>query len=248
MAETVDDFSTGEEWWLLHDVRAFVIRYCKTVTAAQDLLLEFARKGHFRRYRWHAPAGERGGIGIDPRLWGGPPVVVDWDNSCARYERKVPSADFEQAALLALRDFLPADSQQRMLLVRLHRDDVLAMLRAVGLLVEPATPPLPSQARSVPARPTRLEEMRRRGQLSRRQQREIAECVLEEFQPGGDSLPEELTASELADKVDARRRRLAQTPTRTAKDADALRRSCSRFLQNYRDKEPQTSANVRKRP
>ena len=59
MAGTSDDFSIGEEWPLLCDVRAFVTRYCKTETAAQELLLEFARKGHFKRYRWYAPDAQR---------------------------------------------------------------------------------------------------------------------------------------------------------------------------------------------
>jgi hypothetical protein len=147
MAGTSDDFSIGEEWPLLCDVRAFVTRYCKTETAAQELLLEFARKGHFKRYRWYAPDAQRQlreGAGIDPRLWGGPAVVVDWDNSCVTYVRP-GLRELRLDLYNELRDFLPADPQYRMLLVRLHRDDVLAMLRAVGL------PVVEAAAKEVPA-------------------------------------------------------------------------------------------------
>jgi hypothetical protein len=151
MAGTADDNSTGEEWTLLCDARALVVRYCKSETTAQELLLDFAGKGYFKRYHWFAPDSprERTGAGIDPRLWGTSSecveIVVDWDASCVTYARKFPSDRFGLMLIQGLRDFLPADPQCRMLLVRLHRDDLLAMLRAAGLL-EPMAEAAPKEA------------------------------------------------------------------------------------------------------
>jgi hypothetical protein len=77
-----DNDHNAEEWLLLCDARALVARYCKSETAAERLLLEFARKGQFLRYRFYQsdardkaifhPADTRDKAlrGIDPRIWG----------------------------------------------------------------------------------------------------------------------------------------------------------------------------------
>jgi hypothetical protein len=84
--------------------------------------------------------------------------------------------------------------------------------------------PAPKPEQPAQSRSTHLEVMLQRGLLKKPRQREIADCVLREFPPSGDTLPKELTASGLANKV---------KPVKTEKELGALRRACSRFLKNY---------------
>jgi hypothetical protein len=125
MAETVGEFITGAEWRLLCDIRAFVATFCGGPDAAEALVLAFARQKHFGRgYRWHDPEPEYGGIGVSPADWGISNGFVD-----------IP-VDFDASSVMVLYHLpgrLP-ERRYRMLLVRLHRDDVLSMLRLARLL------------------------------------------------------------------------------------------------------------------
>jgi hypothetical protein len=223
MAGNDDDFSTGEEWWLLRDVRAFVARYCGSETAAQELLLEFARRGHFRRYRWFSPEdwGEQRGSGIDPHYWGDWPVVVDCGASCV-------SSGWR------------GTTSYRMLLVRLHCDDVLVMLRAVGLL-----PLAKSQviaggmiaseggdtAEFAFAGPTRLEKMKRSGFLKSAPALQAAADYAREAYPPHGCVPDDVTPAQFARGLEEWLLRQADDKKKTI---PSQWQTSKRFLQEYR--------------
>jgi len=128
-----------DEWLLLCDVRTLVAQYCKSPCAAESLILEYARKGHFKSYRFHGPTDSTH-RGISPTFWGaadrklGVYVIVDFANSTVTYTREEPSS-YAFALLVdeILEEFLPSPYYQ-IQLVHLCRADVLSMLRAVGLL------------------------------------------------------------------------------------------------------------------
>jgi hypothetical protein len=151
MAKATEPIPFDDEWPLLFEVRAFVAQYCKSASVAEQLILDHAKRGHFRRYRWHEMEGGPSTRGISPDRWGvskpeiGLHIIVDFDNSTVTYLRVEPGS---YAFTLALEDrlegFLPPPSYQ-IRLVRLHCSEVLSMLRAVGLL-----PPL-TELESKPA-------------------------------------------------------------------------------------------------
>ena len=47
------DRDEPDEWLFLCEVRALVAKYCKSIEAAETLLLEFAHQGHFKSCRWY---------------------------------------------------------------------------------------------------------------------------------------------------------------------------------------------------
>jgi hypothetical protein len=169
-----DDYN-ADEWLLLRDALALVASYCKSEIAAERLLLEFAREGRFPRYRFHrsdarnspSDTGNEAARGIAPRLWGYSSDVVrigvDWAKSSVRYLRVEPDPknvshhEHVKEVLQHLREHLPREPVVQIHLVRLHRDDVLAMLRSTGLL-----PPAAAEVEAAPA-PPRLS----RGQTER---------------------------------------------------------------------------------
>jgi hypothetical protein len=140
MAGTEDDHS--EELLLLRDVRALVAEHCKHLSVAEQLILEFAHKGHFNRYSWHEMEPGRG---IDPRAWGkvfdGVEYPVIWEESrvCFILTKPDPLGS-GRAVLNLLQDFLPAKSSFCISLVRLPRVDVLAMLHELRLRPRPKAP------------------------------------------------------------------------------------------------------------
>jgi hypothetical protein len=95
MAGTKNKPSTGDddELLLLYDVRALTVQCCKSIPAAERLIIRYARRGHFKRYAF------TGGTGIDPRHWGalhpqfGFCVPVDFDNSTVMCIREEPSSE-----------------------------------------------------------------------------------------------------------------------------------------------------------
>src|SRR5262245_2208072 len=99
--ETADDTSKpDDDWLLLCDVRTLVAQYCKSPCSAERLIMEYARKGHFKSYRFHDSTGptERGGPGISPTSWGaaypklGVCVAVDFANSTVTWMRGEPGS------------------------------------------------------------------------------------------------------------------------------------------------------------
>jgi hypothetical protein len=85
MAGTDDDFIT-QEWWLLHDVLVFVMRYCRTREAAEDLIIEFWKKRYFRRLSYHATSYKDYAVSPRARIIMssdivGFQVLLDFDNS-----------------------------------------------------------------------------------------------------------------------------------------------------------------------
>jgi hypothetical protein len=140
MAEADSKSTTlDDEWPLLSVVLAFVAQLCKSEPAAKALILEFARKGHFTQYRF-VTDDDPSARGIPPTSWGaGAPkiglyVPVDFETNTVTYARGEPAST---AFTLELEDrlegFLPPPFYQ-IRLVRLHRDEVMSMLFAVGLL------------------------------------------------------------------------------------------------------------------
>ena len=144
MAGTSDDNSTSVDWLQLYAVRALVARELRvTPLEAEELILEYASRGHFRRC---------GGSGsyIDPRHWGashpelGVYVPVDFTRSVVRHI-SVPAAEATRYTLrLALDDHLEPYKRSNVEMREAHlaRDDVLSMLRELG------SPPEQAQAES----------------------------------------------------------------------------------------------------
>jgi len=151
MAGTSDDNST---YLLLYAIRALVARHCGFSPEAERLTIQYANKGHFRRYKFS-------GGHIDPRHWGacheelGFYIPVDFERNTVKYVRLPAPEATSYTTRLRLDDLLepfysPAYVEMRE--VRLARDDVLSMLRELGLLSsseqppasEPSPPPLPS--------------------------------------------------------------------------------------------------------
>src|SRR5262245_335191 len=152
MAQVDDDFTT-RELWLLRDVLTFVMRYCGTEYAAENLLLDFAARGHFdKRFRWHHSGDERP-YEVVPSRWGksdldfGIEVLVEWPDSCVlvRHTKGDPSGPARVLQRLLSDYGLPPDGY-RMHVVRLHRDDVLSMLRLARLLSIEALKEAPIEA------------------------------------------------------------------------------------------------------
>jgi hypothetical protein len=141
MAGTDDDNSTSVDWLQLYAVRALVARELQiTPLEAEELILEYASRGHFRRC---------GGSGsyIDPRHWGashpelGVYIPVDFNRGVVRHIC-LPAADATRYTLrLALDDHLEPymdRSNTEMREACLARDDVLSMLRELGVPPERA--------------------------------------------------------------------------------------------------------------
>lgn len=179
-----NDSTFDDEWLLLRDVRVLTGRYTKGAAAAKGLILDYARKGGFRSLRWHQVEGESDRP-IEPRLWGvskpeiGLHVVVDWDNSCIVYRR-----DKQRAPVLnnLLQGFLPPPDLQ-MPLVRLHRDEVFAMLRAAGF-TPPTSAPATASPIPAPAVPTPDLEVLRKLERSLAATR-MYKALCEVFPPDG---------------------------------------------------------------
>jgi hypothetical protein len=140
MAGDAVDFITGPEWPLLSVILAFVVQYTKSRAVAEELLFDWGRKGGFKGFGYRSDDPRCGGI-----HWGAPPhplvsCIIDWENSTVT-KRRNPTSDLREIEVLyTMRDFLPPNSETRMTLVRLRRDDVLAMLRAAGLISTEAAP------------------------------------------------------------------------------------------------------------
>jgi hypothetical protein len=140
------ELARDDIWLLLCDACALSVGFCGAPEAAERLLLETAHEGGFPHWRWR-PSNEslRGASpqhrGIDPRLWGKSDddvnvhYPVDWKNSAVAYVRlEVSPYSPEGVALERLGDFLPAEPDFQINLVRLPLRDVLTMLHRNGLL------------------------------------------------------------------------------------------------------------------
>jgi hypothetical protein len=124
------------DWPLLYAVRALVARYCSDSLEAERLIIAYANKWHFRRYKFS-------GGHIDPRHWGacheelGFYIPVDFERSTVKHVHRPAAEASSYTTRLTLDDLLepfygPAYVEMRE--VRLARDDVLSMLRELSLL------------------------------------------------------------------------------------------------------------------
>jgi len=134
MAGTSKD--TSDDRLLLYAVRALVTRYCGDLLEAERLIIQYANKGHFGRHAWS-------GGHIDPRRWGachpelGFYIPVDFERSVVRHICLPAAQATSYTTRLALDDLLEPymdRSNTEMREVCLARDDVLSMLRELGLL------------------------------------------------------------------------------------------------------------------
>jgi hypothetical protein len=146
MAGPDDDPSTTDEWWLLHDVLVFVMRYCKTREAAEDLIIEFWKKRHFQRSKYHLTAFKDYAISPNARIamssdMLGFQVLLDFDNSAIvkLYTQPDPLGPGRHI-LSVLEKYKSPNPETEQRLVRWHRDDVFNMLRMVGLLPSAPAP------------------------------------------------------------------------------------------------------------
>jgi hypothetical protein len=268
------DLDSIPEWSLLIEVRAFVAGYTKSLPAAEELVLDYAQRGHFKRYRFQSPkepplpayvikamregkqtverpegiaAAEWGEErGIRPESWGisdhGVSITVDWDNSCVTY--RFMEADLSDEMLhhieLARGRGLFPKPYFRITLVRLHRDDVFAMLQAADLM-----PRLPASPCSSPSKPTPMPFNERQDEAVSASesrfptlamlglkgwQQEIVWMVASELYSKG--ISEELRAVDLWRKVE-------KHPAAKAKATEKGRKlpsqdTCEKFLIKYR--------------
>jgi hypothetical protein len=144
MAGTIDRGSTPD--LLLYAVRNLVARYCGSTAEAERLIVAYARKGHFRTVRGNVGSGHKF---IGPRSWGycnpelGIYVPVDFNNSGVKYIRTLASEAELYSTRLATDELLEPFSgppYSEMHQVRLARDEVLSMLRELGLLLPVEAP------------------------------------------------------------------------------------------------------------
>jgi hypothetical protein len=141
-------------WLLLREVRDLVAKYCGgSIPVAERLIIEYARKGHFRQCR---------GLGdrlIPPQHWGamhlnlGFCVSVDFDNSTVTYVRVDPPSETTKLMMEDVYEHLEKvvglpPPAFRMHLACLARDEVFSMLRKAGRLE------LSEEQPSVPAKNT----------------------------------------------------------------------------------------------
>jgi len=150
MAGTSDDDSTPGEWLFLRAVRDLAAPYCGgSPAAAERMTIEYAQAGHFTQCRWH------GDQLIPVRHWGaahpeiGLFIPVDFTTNTVTYLRTEPVSDVVTPAVArgqvwelekTLEEFLLRPPYPEMRLVRLHRDEVLSMLRKAGLLLSAEMP------------------------------------------------------------------------------------------------------------
>jgi hypothetical protein len=157
--------AADDEAMLLRDVRIFVARYIsESLSAAADLILEYAHKRHFTRIRFHSDTPDNvsddearlAQHGIDPKLWGtfnsrfGIHVAVNWDESSITYVRS-GSGSLSRDLWLG-EEFYPklvgfglGPPYFKMRLVCLFRSQVLSMLREVGRLPPESQTEQPAQ-------------------------------------------------------------------------------------------------------
>jgi hypothetical protein len=160
MAETADDPTTWPEWLLLCVARALVAQYCGSEEAAEKFLLDLAWKGDLRSCRWASSefcgdgwSSIEGGVcvkGGSLRFLHpfssseilGVRTDIDWANSAVTWQRTPPDPlGPGRLAEHYLRKHLPAHLPpyhycQRHLF-HLHRDEIVAGLRAAKLLLPP---------------------------------------------------------------------------------------------------------------
>ena len=153
LTESMDahDPATWPEWLLLRVVWEIATVHCGGAEeAAGYLILEYANRGHFRRWGGSSNAvPDRGPI--NPIFWGtvngNVSYPVDLINSRVAYVCEPISPYGTMGVveeMLSEGGYLPEQSRHETTLVRLHRDDVASMLRAAGLLLpEPAFAILP---------------------------------------------------------------------------------------------------------
>jgi hypothetical protein len=129
-----DDNSTPVVWLQLYAVRALVARELQvTPLEAEELILEYASRGHFRR------CGGKGSY-IDQRHWGashpelGVYVPVDFTRSVVRHISVLAADATRYTTRLALDDHLEPYKRSNVEMREAHlaRDDVLSMLRELG--------------------------------------------------------------------------------------------------------------------
>ena len=174
MAKATDELNTGP-WLPLSTARSLVGDYAGSMAAAEELLLDYLRAARIRwiywkqegvfgeeeTYNWHLrhsrfydPSNPQ--LGIEDRWFGfwvedapgrNRCVTVDWENS--------------SAACVASETLWSAAADYRLSLIRLHHNDVIDVLRLVGLLpwlpegIPQAGEPTeaPSQTRAPPLAP-----------------------------------------------------------------------------------------------
>lgn len=160
-------------WLLLRDARALVAEHTKSTAAAQRLLCSHLADG---RIRWQYaqccgdwqpldPIADRSPSFWRPNL----PydLTIDWDASSATRTgppntiitagadasqpdgRTLSAEDLKLLRTMMLRGKLPA-THYTVDLIRLHRDDVAAMLRSVGLVASAPPTPIPVPAAAPP--------------------------------------------------------------------------------------------------
>ena len=146
MAGTSDDSSTPDNnWLLLYAALIFVARQCTAfpegdrLIEAARLIVEYANKGHFLRWKFD-------GAYIDPRHWGachleyGLYIPVDFYRNTVKYIRLPADQAEKYTTTLAQNDLLEpyqGPPYSEMSDVHIHRDDVVSMLRELGLLSLP---------------------------------------------------------------------------------------------------------------
>jgi hypothetical protein len=139
----------GDVWLLLRAARDLVVSHGGvSIPTAERLIIERACSGHFTTCRFE-------GSYIPLAHWGhadpltGLSVQVDFDNSVVRQLRTEPISDRQMWEVeRLLKDFVsPGLPCPEMLLVRLAKHEVLAMLDKAGL----AKPPEPPEVTPVPA-------------------------------------------------------------------------------------------------
>jgi hypothetical protein len=127
-------------WLFLREARDLVAKRCgESAPEAERLIIEYAQKGHFKRYRRHRDRS------IPPRHWGamhpefGLYILVDFDNNTVMHVNAGPSSETTKLMMEDVNERLekvvelpPPVFQMR--LVCLSRDEVLSMLRMEGLL------------------------------------------------------------------------------------------------------------------
>jgi len=133
-----DDNSDFGTWPLLCDARALVAKYCKSETLAENLILDYERKGRIAHVSYHEQ--DQHFRGINPRPWGTSAAnvyyPVDWENSTVSYVRGEPQ-DKSNIVLEAVLDeagYLPPNLVYQIQLVRLCPEHLFAMLRELKLL------------------------------------------------------------------------------------------------------------------
>jgi hypothetical protein len=160
MAGTGFDPTTLEEWVLLYDVRAIVARLGKLEPQfAENLIRGYIQEQSQSRpltYKCLWPEGAGGGRGINPLIWGfSNPVMgfycpVDFGNSTVTDIRFPPEMEHGSDVAVVHKTlrkysrggqelFPPIGFPYQLRLVRLRREDVIAMLRAFGFLPPPAS-------------------------------------------------------------------------------------------------------------